>query len=105
MEIREKINNLIKENDVCLFMKGTPDSPQCGFSMAVSNVLKHLNVNFKGINVLEDENLRQGIKDFSDWPTIPQLYIKENFVGGADIIKEMFEKGELKKLLQEKKII
>ena len=105
MEIKEKIKNLINNNQVCLFMKGTPDAPQCGFSMAVSNVLKHLNVNFKGINVLEDENLRQGIKDFSDWPTIPQLYIKENFVGGADIIKEMFEKGELKKLLQEKKII
>ena len=105
MNTKEKISKLIDENDICLFMKGTPDSPQCGFSMAVSNVLKHLNVNFKGINVLEDENLRQGIKDFSDWPTIPQLYIKENFVGGADIIKEMFEKGELKKLLQEKKII
>ena len=105
METKEKIKNLINNNQVCLFMKGTPDAPQCGFSMAVSNVLKHLNVNFKGINVLEDENLRQGIKDFSDWPTIPQLYIKENFVGGADIIKEMFEKGELKKLLQEKKII
>ena len=86
-------------------MKGTPDAPQCGFSMAVANVLKHLNVNFKGVNVLEDENLRQGIKDFSDWPTIPQLYVKEEFIGGCDIIKEMFEKGELKKLFQEKKII
>ena len=73
--------------------------------MAVSNVLKHLNVNFKGINVLEDENLRQGIKDFSDWPTIPQLYIKKEFIGGCDIVKEMFEKGELKKLLIEKKLI
>jgi monothiol glutaredoxin len=86
-------------------MKGTPDSPQCGFSMAVINVLKHLNVNFRGINVLEDENLRQGIKDFSDWPTIPQLYVKTEFVGGCDIIKEMFEKGELKKLFEDKKII
>ena len=105
MEIKEKIKNLIKENDVCLFMKGTPDSPQCGFSMAVSNVLKHLEVNFEGINVLEDEQLRQGIKDYSDWPTIPQLYIKEEFVGGCDIVKEMFEKGELKDLLKEKKII
>ena len=104
MEINEKIKNLINENDVCLFMKGTPDAPQCGFSMAVSNVLKHLNVNFKGINVLEDENLRQGIKEFSDWPTIPQLYVKEEFVGGCDIIKEMFEKGELKKLFEEKKL-
>ena len=105
MEIKEKIKQLIDNNDVCLFMKGTPDSPQCGFSMAVSNVLKHLNISFKGINVLEDENLRQGIKDFSDWPTIPQLYIKKEFIGGCDIIKEMFEKGDLKKLLIEKKLI
>tara|TARA_Y100000591_G_C21245773_1_gene411195 strand:+ start:53 stop:370 length:318 start_codon:yes stop_codon:yes gene_type:complete len=105
MEIQKKIEELISENDVCLFMKGTPEEPQCGFSMAVSNVLKHLNVNFKGINVLEDENLRQGIKDFSDWPTIPQLYVKKEFLGGCDIVKELFEKGELKKLLEEKKII
>ena len=105
----QQTNDLIKKeienNEVCLFMKGTPDAPQCGFSMAVANVLKHLNVNFKGINVLENENLRQGIKDFSDWPTIPQLYIKQEFIGGCDIVKEMFEKGELKKLLEEKKII
>jgi len=105
MEIKEKIKNLINDNQVCLFMKGTPDAPQCGFSMAVSNVLKHLNVDFKGINVLEDENLRQGIKDYSDWPTIPQLYVKQEFIGGCDIVKEMFEKGELKKLLEEKKVI
>ena len=105
MEIKEKIKNLINDNQVCLFMKGTPDAPQCGFSMAVSNVLKHLNVDFIGINVLEDENLRQGIKDFSDWPTIPQLYVKQEFIGGCDIVKEMFEKGELKKLLEEKKVI
>ena len=105
MEINEKIKNLIKDNEVCLFMKGTPDAPQCGFSMAVTNVLKHLNVNFKGINILENEKLRQGIKDFSDWPTIPQLYVKTEFVGGCDIVKEMFEKGELKKLLEDKKII
>ena len=105
MEINAKIKNLINENDVCLFMKGTPDAPQCGFSMAVLNVLKHLNVNFKAINILEDESLRQGIKDFSDWPTIPQLYVKNEFVGGCDIVKEMFEKGELKKLFEEKKII
>ena len=103
METNEKIKNLISENDVCLFMKGTPDSPQCGFSMAVSNVLKHLKVNFKGINVLEDENIRQGIKNYSDWPTIPQLYVKNEFVGGCDIVKEMFEKVELKKLLEKKK--
>ena len=102
MEINQKIKELIDSNDVCLFMKGTPDSPQCGFSMAVSNVLKHLKVDFKGINVLEDENLRQGIKDFSDWPTIPQLYVKKEFIGGCDIVKEMFEKGELQKILNVK---
>ena len=105
MEIKEKIEKIIKENEVCLFMKGTPDSPQCGFSMAVTNVLKHLNINFKGINVLEDENLRQGIKEYSDWPTIPQLYVKNEFIGGCDIVKEMFEKGELKKIFEDKKII
>ena len=105
MEIKEKITKLINDNDVCLFMKGTPDSPQCGFSMAVTNVLKHLKVNFNGINVLDDENLRQGIKEFSDWPTIPQLYVKGEFIGGCDIIKEMFEKGELSTLLKEKKLI
>ena len=104
MEINDKIKSLIEKNNVCLFMKGTPDSPQCGFSMAVSNVLKHLNVKFIGINVLEDENLRQGIKDFSDWPTIPQLYIKKEFVGGCDIVKEMYENGELKKILESKGI-
>ena len=104
-KVKETIEDKINNDDLHLFMKGTPDSPQCGFSMAVSNVLKHLNVKFKGVNVLEDENLRQGIKEFSDWPTIPQLYIKKEFVGGCDIVKEMFEKGELKKLLEEKKII
>ena len=104
MEINEKIRNLIEDNEVCLFMKGTPDAPQCGFSMAVTNVLKHLNVNFKGINVLEDENLRQGIKEFSDWPTIPQLYVKKEFVGGCDIVKEMFESGELTDYLKDKQI-
>ncbi len=102
---KKKIEDLISENDVCLFMKGTPDSPQCGFSMAVSNVLKHLNVKFKGVNVLEDEDLRRDIKEFSDWPTIPQLYVKKEFIGGCDIVKEMFEKGELKKILVEKKIL
>ena len=105
MEIKEQIKDYIQKNDVCLFMKGTPDSPQCGFSMTVSNVLKHLKVNFKGINVLEDEELRKGIKEFSDWPTIPQLYVKGEFVGGCDIIKEMFEKGELNSLFKEKKLI
>ena len=105
MEINDKIKSLIEKNNVCLFMKGTPDSPQCGFSMAVSNVLKHLNIKFIGVNVLEDENLRQGIKDFSDWPTIPQLYVKGEFIGGSDIVKEMFEKGELKDLFINKKLL
>jgi monothiol glutaredoxin len=105
MDTNKIIENLINENDVCLFMKGTPDQPQCGFSMAVTNVLKHLNVNFKSVNVLEDEKIRQGIKEYSDWPTIPQLYVKKEFIGGCDIIKELFEKGDLKKLFEDKKII
>ena len=105
MNIEEKIKDLINNNDVCLFMKGTSESPQCGFSMAVSNVLKHLKVNYKDINVLDDNNLREGIKKFSDWPTIPQLYVKNEFIGGCDIVKEMFEKGELTTLFKEKKII
>ena len=104
-QVKDLINEKINNNDVCLFMKGTPGAPQCGFSMAVSNVLKILEVNFKGINVLENEQLRHGIKEFSEWPTIPQLYIKKEFVGGCDIIKEMYENGELKKFLEEKKII
>ena len=98
------IQNHIETNEVCLFMKGTPDAPQCGFSMAVSNMLKILEVNFKGINVLEDQNLREGIKTFSDWPTVPQLYIKKEFIGGCDIVKEMYENGELKKVLEDKAI-
>ncbi len=105
MDIKNEIKKLIDTNDVCLFMKGVPDAPQCGFSMTVSNILKHLNVNFKGINVLDDQSLRQGIKEYSDWPTIPQLYIKGEFIGGCDIIKEMFENGELKSLLENKKLI
>ena len=96
------IQSHIDENEVCLFMKGTPDSPQCGFSMAVTNMLKILEVNFKGINVLESQSLREGIKTFSDWPTIPQLYIKKEFVGGCDIVKEMYESGELKKIFDDK---
>ena len=98
------IQNHIDENEVCLFMKGTPDAPQCGFSMAVSNMLKILEVNFKGVNVLEDQNLRDGVKVFSDWPTIPQLYVKKEFIGGCDIVKEMYENGELKKVLEDKGI-
>ena len=101
---KKKINDLVTKNDVCLFMKGTPDVPQCGFSLAVSNVLKHLEVKFNGINVLENPEIREGIKIFSDWPTIPQLYIKGEFVGGCDIVKEMFEKGELQAKLKENKI-
>ena len=104
----EQTNNLIKSeienNEVCLFMKGTPDAPQCGFSMAVINMLKLLEVNFHSVNVLEDQNIREGIKTFSDWPTIPQLYIQKEFIGGCDIVKEMYESGELAKLFEAKGI-
>ena len=103
-ETKQKIDDVVKKNDVCLFMKGTPEVPQCGFSLAVSNMLKHLEVNFIGINVLDDPEVRQGIKLYSDWPTIPQLYIKNEFIGGCDIIKEMFENGELQQKLKEKDI-
>ena len=103
-ETKSLIKSEIDNNDVCLFMKGTPDAPQCGFSMAVSNMLKILEVNYKGINVLESQSLREGIKVFSDWPTIPQVYIKGEFVGGCDIVKEMYENGELKKILENKGI-
>jgi len=101
---KNTIQNHIDNNDVCLFMKGTPDAPQCGFSMAVSNMLKILEVNFQGINVLENQSIREGIKVYSDWPTIPQLYVKKEFVGGCDIVKEMYENGELKTLLDNKGI-
>ena len=101
-QIKDQIENEISNNEVCLFMKGTPDAPQCGFSMAISNMLKILEVNFKGVNVLENEHVREGIKEFSEWPTIPQLYIKKEFVGGCDIVKEMYENGELKKILEDK---
>tara|TARA_B100000683_G_C12151310_1_gene416137 strand:- start:128 stop:460 length:333 start_codon:yes stop_codon:yes gene_type:complete len=103
-QTKNKIQGHINDNEVCLFMKGTPDAPQCGFSMAVSNILKILEVKFKGVNVLEDQSLREGIKSFSDWPTIPQLYVKKEFIGGCDIIKEMFESGELKKVFEDNKI-
>ena len=103
-QTNDMIKNEIENNDVCLFMKGTPEAPQCGFSMATSNILRILEVNFKSINVLENQNLREGIKVFSDWPTIPQLYIKNEFIGGCDIVKEMYESGELAKLLENKKI-
>ena len=103
--IKTLIKNEIDNSDVCLFMKGTPAVPQCGFSMAISNILKHLKINFKGINVLEDGEIREGIKEYSDWPTIPQLYLKGEFVGGCDIVKEMYESGELQKKLSEKNIL
>ena len=103
-QTKDLINKEIENNDVCLFMKGTPDAPQCGFSMAVSNILKILEVNFKGVNVLENQQIREGIKEYSEWPTIPQLYIKKEFLGGCDIIKEIFESGELKKILENKSI-
>ena len=103
-QTNDMIKNEIENNEVCLFMKGTPDAPQCGFSMATSNILKILGVNFKSINVLENQNLREGIKVFSDWPTIPQLYVKNEFIGGCDIVKEMYESGELAKLFQSKNI-
>ena len=98
------IQNHIDSSDVCLFMKGTPDAPQCGFSMAVINMLKLLEVNFQSVNVLEDQNVREGIKTFSDWSTIPQLYVKKEFVGGCDIVKEMYDSGELIKLFENKSI-
>ena len=104
-DVNKKIKSIIDSNNIVLFMKGTPEAPQCGFSMAVTNILKHLKVNFQSINVLESNDIRQGIKDFTDWPTIPQLYIKGEFIGGCDIIKEMFEKGELKKLLENKSLL
>ena len=103
-QTNDLIKNEIENNEVCLFMKGTPDAPQCGFSMATSNILKILEVNFKGINVLENQNLREGIKVFSDWPTIPQLYVKNEFIGGCDIIKEMYDSGELAKHFESKQI-
>ena len=98
--INERIKDIISKNDVVLFMKGTPEMPQCGFSMTVSNILKELKVKFNGVNVLADPEIRQGIKDFSNWPTGPQLYVKGEFIGGCDIAKEMYEKGELQKILK-----
>ena len=99
---RERIQTEVDANDVLLFMKGTPVFPQCGFSAAVIQVLSHLQVKFNSINVLEDPDIRDGIRQYSDWPTIPQLYVKGEFVGGCDIIREMYETGELKTFLEEK---
>ena len=103
-QTKEIIINEIKNNEVCLFMKGTPDVPQCGFSMTVINILKIMNVNYKSINVLENQNIRDGIKTYSEWPTIPQLYVKNEFVGGCDIVKEMYKSGELAKFFDSKNI-
>lgn len=100
--IHEWIDSQVKSNDVVLFMKGTPTFPQCGFSGQVVQILDYLGVAYSGVNVLESDELRQGIKSFSEWPTIPQLYVKGEFVGGADIIREMFQAGELKSLLETK---
>ena len=101
-QIKDLITNEINENEICLFMKGTPEIPECGFSMAVVNILKLLEVNYKGVNVLADQSIREGIKIYSEWPTIPQLYVNKEFIGGCDIVKEMFDNGELKKLLKER---
>ncbi len=98
--MKENLQKLVKTEDVVLFMKGTPEFPQCGFSSQVVQLLSHLGVSFTGVNVLENDNLRQGVKDFSDWPTIPQLYVKGEFVGGCDIVREMFENGELRPLFE-----
>jgi monothiol glutaredoxin len=100
--VKERIEADLKSNDVVLYMKGTPVFPQCGFSAAVVQVLTHVGVKFKGINILEDAELRQGIKDYANWPTIPQLYVKGEFVGGCDIVREMYQTGELTELLQTK---
>jgi monothiol glutaredoxin len=102
MSINQFIDQQLKSSDVVLFMKGTPQFPQCGFSGQVVQILDHLGVPYKGINILDSEELRQGIKAFSNWPTIPQLYVKGEFVGGCDIIREMFQSGELQGVLKEK---
>ena len=103
-QVKEQIENSINSSDVCLFMKGSPEAPQCGFSMAVSNILKILEVKYQSVDVLKDQKIREGIKIYSEWPTIPQLYIKKEFIGGCDIIKEMYESGELKKVFDDKGI-
>ena len=103
-DIHTSIDNAVKGNDVLLFMKGTPTFPQCGFSSVVVQVLDYLGVEYQAVNVLENQDVREGIKAYSDWPTIPQLYVKGEFVGGCDIVKEMFEAGELKEFMTEKGI-
>ena len=103
-DVNDKIKEFNKNNEVVLYMKGNPTFPQCGFSSTVVQILKHIGVNFQSYDVLQDEELREGIKSYSNWPTIPQLYVKEEFLGGCDIIREMFESGELKQYLTDKKI-
>ena len=105
MSIEQFIENEVKSNDVVLFMKGTPQFPMCGFSGQVVQILDYLGVPFKGLNVLESDELRQGVKAFSNWPTIPQLYVKGEFVGGCDIIREMFQAGELQQLFADKGVL
>ena len=100
--VQQRIKDDIQSNDVVLYMKGSPVFPQCGFSAAVVQILSHLNVKFKGVDVLSDPSIRQGIKEFSNWPTIPQLYVKGEFIGGCDIVREMFQTGELQETLQSK---
>ncbi|MDE2384759.1 MAG: Grx4 family monothiol glutaredoxin [Alphaproteobacteria bacterium] len=102
MSIHDQIDKDVKNNDVVLFMKGTADMPMCGFSGRSVQILQHLGVPFKSVNVLDSDEIRQGIKDYTNWPTIPQLYVKGEFVGGSDIMMEMFQSGELKQLLTEK---
>tara|TARA_X000000368_G_C22863368_1_gene637555 strand:+ start:186 stop:530 length:345 start_codon:yes stop_codon:yes gene_type:complete len=104
IDVSERINNEITNNEVVLFMKGTPDFPMCGFSAATVQILNNLSINFKSVNVLDSDEIREGIKTFSNWPTIPQLYVKEEFIGGCDIVKEMYENGELKELFSTKGI-
>ncbi len=104
-DVHNFIDKTIKDHDVVLFMKGTPEQPQCGFSSLVVQVLDHLGVEYVGVNVLQDQDLREGIKVYSDWPTIPQLYLKGEFIGGADIVREMFQSGELKTTLDEKGLL
>jgi len=103
--IHDFIASTLQANDVVLFMKGTPDAPQCGFSAVTVQILDHLGADFVGVNVLQSDDLRQGIKSFSDWPTIPQLYVKGEFVGGSDIVRQMYEAGELKPFLAEQGVI
>ena len=103
-EVRERIEAIVKNNDIVLFMKGTALFPQCGFSSRAVAILDHLGVAFETVDVLQDPELRQGVKDYSDWPTVPQLYVKGEFVGGSDIMMEMFEAGELQQLLDDKQV-